>query len=160
MARNTGKKVRRRGRRRKRGFATWSIGKKIGAVLGGTLLGVLVVSFTDQGFNTFNSPVNRLSRYPEESCKVLSVCIHVLSLLYAGSFSCLSMSALIFRISMLLFAIMNACGSCVARCLAVSTISAISFFSFSLIAFLTSHSFIDFLFLLPYTFMYRHFHAE
>ena len=24
----------------KRGFATWSIGKKIGAVLGGTLLGV------------------------------------------------------------------------------------------------------------------------
>lgn len=58
------------------------------------------------------------------------------------------------------FAIMNACGSCVARCLAVSTISAISFFSFSLIAFLTSHSFIDFLFLLPYTFMYRYFHAE
>ena len=43
MARNTGKKVRRRGRRRKRGFATWSIGKKIGAVLGGTLLGVVVI---------------------------------------------------------------------------------------------------------------------
>lgn len=32
-----------RGRRKKRGFATWSLGKKIGAVLGGTLLTVLVV---------------------------------------------------------------------------------------------------------------------
>lgn len=32
-----------RGRRKKRGFATWSLGKKIGAVIGGTLLTVLVV---------------------------------------------------------------------------------------------------------------------
>ena len=61
---------------------------------------------------------------------------------------------------MLLLTIMFVYGSCDAKCLTISTISAISFFSFSLIAFLTSHSFIDFLFLLPYTFMYRYFHAE
>lgn len=40
MARNTKRKVRRRGRRKKRGFASWSFGKKIGAVLGGTFLAV------------------------------------------------------------------------------------------------------------------------
>ena len=56
MARNTGKKVRRRGRRRKRGFATWSIGKKIGAVLGGTLLGVVVI-----GSVILASKMNKLS---------------------------------------------------------------------------------------------------
>lgn len=36
------KKVHRRGRRVKKGFATWSLGKKIGAILGGTFLTVLV----------------------------------------------------------------------------------------------------------------------
>ena len=43
MARNTKRKVRRRGRRKKRGFASWSLGKKIGAVLGGTFLAVAVI---------------------------------------------------------------------------------------------------------------------
>lgn len=43
MARNTKRKVRRRGRRKKRGFASWSFGKKIGAVLGGTFLAVAVI---------------------------------------------------------------------------------------------------------------------
>lgn len=43
MARNTRRKVRRRGRRKKRGFASWSLGKKIGAVLGGTFLAVAVI---------------------------------------------------------------------------------------------------------------------
>lgn len=42
-----GKKYREKGQTKrasqKRGFATWSIGKKIGAVLGGTLLGVVVI---------------------------------------------------------------------------------------------------------------------
>ena len=32
-----------RGRRKKRGFATWSLGKKIGAIVGGTIATVLVV---------------------------------------------------------------------------------------------------------------------
>ncbi len=40
---NTKRKVRRRGRRKKRGFASWSFGKKIGAVLGGTFLAVAVI---------------------------------------------------------------------------------------------------------------------
>lgn len=43
MSRNTKRKVRRRGRRKKRGFASWSFGKKIGAVLGGTFLAVAVI---------------------------------------------------------------------------------------------------------------------
>lgn len=43
MARNTKRKVRRRERRKKRGFASWSLGKKIGAVLGGTFLAVAVI---------------------------------------------------------------------------------------------------------------------
>lgn len=43
MARNTKRKVRHRGRRRKKGFATWSIGKKIGAILGGTFLSVAII---------------------------------------------------------------------------------------------------------------------
>ena len=43
MERNTKRKVRRRGRRKKRGFASWSLGKKIGAVLGGTFLAVAVI---------------------------------------------------------------------------------------------------------------------
>ena len=43
MARNTKRIVRRRGRRKKRGFASWSLGKKIGAVLGGTFLAVAVI---------------------------------------------------------------------------------------------------------------------
>ena len=43
MARNTKRKIRRRGRRKKRGFASWSLGKKIGAVLGGTFLAVAVI---------------------------------------------------------------------------------------------------------------------
>ena len=40
----------------KRGFATWSIGKKIGAVLGGTLLGVVVI-----GSVILASKMNKLS---------------------------------------------------------------------------------------------------
>ena len=43
MARNTKRKVRRRGRRKKRGFDSWTFGKKIGAVLGGTFLAVAVI---------------------------------------------------------------------------------------------------------------------
>ena len=33
----------RRGRRRKRGFATWSLGKKIAVILSSTLLAVLAI---------------------------------------------------------------------------------------------------------------------
>ena len=43
MARDTRRKVRHRGRRKKTGFASWSIGKKIGAILGGTFLTVAVI---------------------------------------------------------------------------------------------------------------------
>ena len=43
MARDTRRKVRHRGRRKKKGFASWSIGKKIGAILGGTFLTVAVI---------------------------------------------------------------------------------------------------------------------
>ena len=42
MARDKRRKVRHRGRRKKTGFASWSIGKKIGAILGGTFLTVAV----------------------------------------------------------------------------------------------------------------------
>lgn len=55
MARNTKRKVRRRGRRKKRGFASWSLGKKIGAVLGGTFLAVAVI-----GMVTLASKMNKL----------------------------------------------------------------------------------------------------
>ncbi len=37
------KKGQTKGRRKKRGFATWSIGKKIGAVLGRNSSGVVVI---------------------------------------------------------------------------------------------------------------------
>ena len=43
MARDKRRKVRHRGRRKKTGFASWSIGKKIGAILGGTFLTVAVI---------------------------------------------------------------------------------------------------------------------
>lgn len=42
MAKKRRKRVH-RGRRKKRGFATWSLGKKIASIIGGTLLTVLVV---------------------------------------------------------------------------------------------------------------------
>lgn len=56
MAGNTRRKVRRRGRRKKRGFASWSLGKKIGAVLGGTLLAVAAI-----GMVILASKMNKLS---------------------------------------------------------------------------------------------------
>ena len=57
MAKNTGKKGQtKRASQKKRGFATWSIGKKIGAVLGGTLLGVVVI-----GSVILASKMNKLS---------------------------------------------------------------------------------------------------
>ena len=43
MAKNTRRKVPHRGRRKKKGFATWSMGKKIGAILGGTFLTVALI---------------------------------------------------------------------------------------------------------------------
>ena len=56
MAGNTRRKVRRRGRRKKKGFASWSLGKKIGAVVGGTLLAVAAI-----GMVILASKMNKLS---------------------------------------------------------------------------------------------------
>ena len=43
MAKNTRRKVPHRGRRKKKGFATWWMGKKIGVILGGTFLTVALI---------------------------------------------------------------------------------------------------------------------
>ena len=65
MARNTKRKVRHRGRRRKKGFATWSIGKKIGAILGGTFLSVAII-----GTVIIASKMNKLEKVSLDTDKL------------------------------------------------------------------------------------------